>query len=86
MLQRLPGYEKPDLYARRDGGVWNAYIRLTGVHQFYETVRHRPFIRRPLQRQPYGDWEFVVTDPNGYVVVFGGDEDREPDEPAESGG
>lgn len=80
MLQRLPGYEKPDLYDRRDGGVWHAYLRLNGVHRLYETVRLRPFIRRPLQRQPYGDWEFEVVDPNGYVLVFGGDEDLGPDD------
>ncbi len=22
------------------------------------------------RRQPYGDWEFEVKDPNGYVLVF----------------
>jgi catechol 2,3-dioxygenase-like lactoylglutathione lyase family enzyme len=74
MLQRLEGYEKPDLYRRRDGGVWNAYIRMRGVHALYATVRDRPFIRMPLARQPYGDWEFEVVDLNGYVLVFGGDE------------
>jgi len=24
----------------------------------------------PLRKQPYGDWEFEVKDPNGYVLVF----------------
>ncbi len=29
---------------------------------------HRyPATRR---RQPYGDWEFEIKDPNGYVLVF----------------
>ena len=74
MLQRLPEYEKPDLYQRRDGGVWNAYIRMTGVHALYETLRDQPFIKMPLTKQPYGDWEFEVVDLNGYVLVFGGDE------------
>jgi hypothetical protein len=23
-----------------------------------------------LRKQPYGDWEFEVRDPNGYVLVF----------------
>jgi hypothetical protein len=80
MLQRLPEYHKPDLYARRAGGVWDAYIRTSGVHAFYETLRHHPFIKMPLTRQPYGDWEFEVVDLNGYVLVFGGDEalDRAP--------
>ena len=56
------------------GGVWNAYIRMTGVRKLYESVRDRPFIKMTLRRQPYGDWEFEVVDPNGYVLVFGGDE------------
>ena len=24
----------------------------------------------PLEKQFYGDWEFEVKDPNGYVLVF----------------
>ena len=74
MLQRLKGYRKEDVYARRDGGVWNAYIRLTGVAKFYETVKGKSFVRKALEREPYGDWDFEIADLNGYVLVFGGDE------------
>ncbi|MGH7529775.1 MAG: VOC family protein [Gemmatimonadales bacterium] len=74
MLQRMAGYRKPDLYGSRPGGVWDAYIRMRGVHALYETLRDRPFIRMALTKQPYGDWEFEVVDLNGYVLVFGGDE------------
>ena len=74
MLQRLEGYTPPNVYALRPGGVWHVYIRMRGVHRFYDSVRHRPCIKMPLRRQPYGDWEFEVEDLNGYVVVFGGDE------------
>lgn len=74
MLQRMAGYRKPDLYGSRPGGVWDAYIRMRGVHALYETLRHRPFIKMALTKQPYGDWEFEVVDLNGYVLVFGGDE------------
>jgi uncharacterized glyoxalase superfamily protein PhnB len=35
-------------------------------------VRGEAFIRMPLRQQPYGDWEFEVRDPNGYILVFGG--------------
>ena len=31
MLQRIEGYEKPDLYNSRSGGVWDAYFRVEGV-------------------------------------------------------
>ena len=74
MLQRLPGYRKPEMYDRRDGGVWDAYIRLTGVAKLYETVKGKPFVRKTLEREPYGDWDFEIVDLNGYVLVFGGDE------------
>jgi hypothetical protein len=75
MLQRLPGYHKQHLYELRDGGVWDAYIRLKGVKEFHNTVAGQPFVKSPLEKQAHGDWEFLVQDPNGYVLVFGGDED-----------
>lgn len=73
MLLRLADYQKPDLTARRPEGVWDAYIRTQGVHSLYQLVRDQPFIRMPLKHQSYGDWEFEVRDPNGYILVFGGE-------------
>jgi len=73
MLLSLAGYEKPDLSARRPEGLWDAYLRMRGVHALYDVVRSGPFVQMPLKQQPYGDWEFEVRDPNGYVLVFGGE-------------
>jgi uncharacterized glyoxalase superfamily protein PhnB len=70
MLLGLAGYEKPDLTALRPEGVWDTYVRMRGVQAFYATVRDQPFIRMPLKKQPYGDSEFEVRDPNGYILVF----------------
>jgi uncharacterized glyoxalase superfamily protein PhnB len=70
MFQRIEEYVKPDLYAQRAGGVWNAYVRMSGVKEFYESVKDKLDIKMPLRQQPYGDWEFEVRDPNGYVLVF----------------
>ena len=70
MLQRIPGYEKPNVYSTRPGGVWDTYIRMKGVKEFYNQVRERVEILMPLRKQPYGDWEFEVKDLNGYVLVF----------------
>jgi uncharacterized glyoxalase superfamily protein PhnB len=72
MLLRLAGYRKPDLAALRPEGLWDAYIRMRGVQSFYETLGHETFIHMPLKKQFYGDWEFEVRDPNGYILVFGG--------------
>ena len=70
MLQLVEGYEKPNLYEARAGGVWDAYVRMKDVTDFYEDVRDRVKVIVPLCQQPYGDWEFEVRDPNGYVLVF----------------
>ncbi len=72
MLLDLAGYEKPDLRDRRPAGLWDAYIRVDGLHALYQTVEGKPFVQLPLTHQSYGDWEFEVRDPNGYVLVFGG--------------
>ena len=70
MLLNLAGYQKPDLTERRPEGLWDAYIRMQGVHAFYESLRGQSFIKMPLKKQDYGDWEFEVRDPNGYILVF----------------
>jgi hypothetical protein len=69
MLLRLEGYRKPQL--SRPGGAWDAYIRMKDVRQFCDEVRSRIPLRHDLRQQTYGDWEFEVEDPNGYVLVFG---------------
>ena len=73
MLLGLRNYEKPDLSARRSEGLWDAYFRMHGVEALYESVKDKPFVKMPLTRQTYGDIEFEVRDPNGYILVFGGD-------------
>jgi uncharacterized glyoxalase superfamily protein PhnB len=70
MLQRVEGYEKPDLYNSRAGGVWDAYFRIQGANVLFESVRDDTTIIKPLRKQPYGNWEFEVRDPNGYLLVF----------------
>lgn len=75
MLQRLAGYDKPDLYEKRQGGVWDVYLRMKGVRELYQTLSAIDHIRvlESLRRQPYGETEFVIKDPNGYALVFAED-------------
>ncbi len=73
MLLNLADYQKPDLSARRPSGLWDAYFRMSGVAALYETVKGKPFVTMELTRQSYGDLEFELRDPNGYILVFGGD-------------
>ena len=70
MLQRVEGYEKPELYSQRSGGVWDAYIRISNIEELYEQVKDRVSVLMTLRQQPYGDWEFEIKDLNGYVLVF----------------
>ncbi|HEV7398511.1 MAG TPA: VOC family protein [Pyrinomonadaceae bacterium] len=70
MLQYLKDYEKPNIYDRRPGGIWDAYFRMIGVREFYESIRNRLNVMRPLEKMPYPQIEFEVKDPNGYVLVF----------------
>jgi uncharacterized glyoxalase superfamily protein PhnB len=74
MLLSMRDYRKPDLSARRPEGLWDAYIRINGVRGLYDSLSAEPFINMPLKQQPYGDWEFEIRDPNGWVLVFGGAE------------
>lgn len=71
-LQQLAGYQRPDLYHKREGGVWSAYMRTHGIHALYDALRGRAEVTvvQPLHRQPYGESEFEIRDPNGYVLVF----------------
>jgi uncharacterized glyoxalase superfamily protein PhnB len=72
MLQRLEGQQKLEVYRHRPGGVWHAYFRMEGVQALYDQVRARPaaVLLERIKRQPYGDTEFVVADPDGHVLVF----------------
>ena len=71
-LQQLTGYQKPDLYDEREGGVWSAYLRTEGVRTLYEALKERADVTviQPLRRQPYRQTEFEIRDPNGYALVF----------------
>lgn len=71
-LQQLAGYRKPDLYDEREGGVWGAYLHTDGVRALYDTLTKVSGVHvlQPLRRQPYGQTEFEIRDPNGYVLVF----------------
>jgi len=70
MLQQMVGYQKQNLYDLRDGGLWDAYFRIQGVTELFESVKEKLEIVRPLRKQPYGLLEFEIRDLNGYVLVF----------------
>ncbi len=71
MLQRAAGYRKPDLDPLRPGGVWNAYLYVTGVDALHERIKDQVVVRRAPCDQPYDLRELEIADPNGYVLALG---------------
>ena len=70
MLQRLEGFSKANTYEQRAGGTWDAYIRMEGVRELWDAIREKVTVLEEIETQVYGDTEFVIRDPNGYVLVF----------------
>ena len=68
MLLSMKDHRKQEV--SRAGGCWDAYIRMRGVREFYDEVRGKIAVASELIKRPYGDTEFEVRDPNGYVLVF----------------
>jgi uncharacterized glyoxalase superfamily protein PhnB len=67
MLRRQPGYERNPGHRGCD-----LYITTTGqtLRDVYEDLRHRTTIVTELQQMPYGDCEFEIADPDGYIICI----------------
>jgi uncharacterized glyoxalase superfamily protein PhnB len=72
MLQRIDDQAPLDVYRRRGGGVWHVYLRMNGVAALFESLPQNAAVEivEEPHKQPYGDTEFVIRDPNGYLIVF----------------
>jgi hypothetical protein len=46
------------------------FIELTGIEQSYEETTKQVPIVHPLETKWYGVAEFVVADPDGYLITF----------------
>ena len=71
-LQELQGYVKADMYEKRKGGVWNVYLQTDDVRSVFQAVSGHPdvVVVEDLEHRDYGQTEFAIRDPNGYVLVF----------------
>src|SRR4051794_35119176 len=67
MVKRTPG-GRPALPAN----IWDVYLRVGNgrVRQAFADLSAKGVVVRPLQRMPYGDAEFDVRDPDGYVICL----------------
>jgi hypothetical protein len=71
-LQHTDGYIKPDDPAARHRDAWNVCIETDDGQALFDELSNTPdvTIRRGPTRQDYGQIDFEIVDPNGYVLVF----------------
>ena len=62
--------EYPAFQGRALGGTFTMFIELSGIQQSYEELGQRVPIVHPLETKWYGVAEFVVADPDGYLITF----------------
>ena len=71
-LQHQPGYTRPDEPLRHEREAWDLYIETDNVQALYDDFVQMPQVKilRPPCKQEYGQTDFEIVDPNGYVLVF----------------
>jgi Glyoxalase-like domain len=71
-LQHQEGYTRPDEPLRREREAWDLYIETDNVQGLFEDFLQMSGVKiiRGLCEQEYGQTDFEVVDPNGYVLVF----------------
>jgi catechol 2,3-dioxygenase-like lactoylglutathione lyase family enzyme len=62
--------EFPSLKGRPLGGTFTMYIEVTGIERTYEEMKAQIPIAVPLETKWYGVAEFLVADPDGYLITF----------------
>jgi len=63
--------EYPAFRDRPIGGTLTLYIEVQGIKQLYETLGSRVQTVTSLEKKFYGVTEFVIADPDGYLITFG---------------
>jgi len=71
-MQHQPGYTRPDEPLRREREAWDLYVETDNVRALFDDFSQMPEVKilRPPCRQEYGQTDFEIVDPNGYVLVF----------------
>ena len=62
--------EYPAMKDRPLGGTFTMFIEVTGIESMYDELKAQIPIVAPLETKWYGVAEFVVTDPDGYLITF----------------
>lgn len=62
--------EYPDLENLQPGAALTFYIRIPNIKEFYDSIRTRVNIIKPVNETFYGTMEFAMTDVNGFILTF----------------
>lgn len=73
MLQRVDSLteELPIFTGKETGATLTLYISMKDVEGFYHDIKDKVDIVRDLNKTFYGANEFVIKDPNQYIICFG---------------
>jgi catechol 2,3-dioxygenase-like lactoylglutathione lyase family enzyme len=63
--------EYPAFAEKPIGGTLTLYIEVEGIRSLYDALQSRIRILTPLEKKFYGVTEFVIQDPDGYLITFG---------------
>jgi uncharacterized glyoxalase superfamily protein PhnB len=67
------GEELPEI-SRKSGASLLFYIKIKKVRAFFELIKDRVTVLKPLDTTFYGATEFSILDNNNYVLTFAEDE------------
>lgn len=67
------GDELP-IISRQPGGSLLLYIQTSGIRNYFEKIKNKVNVIKPLEKTFYGATEFSIEDNNGYLLTFAEDE------------
>jgi uncharacterized glyoxalase superfamily protein PhnB len=67
------GEELPKI-SRKDGGSLLFYIKLKKIRDYFDLIKDKVTVLKPLETTFYGATEFSIIDNNNYVLTFAEDE------------
>jgi uncharacterized glyoxalase superfamily protein PhnB len=67
------GNELPTI-SRQNGGSLLLYIKLAKIREFFELIKDKVEVVKPIEKTFYGATEFSILDNNNYLLTFAEDE------------
>jgi uncharacterized glyoxalase superfamily protein PhnB len=62
--------EYPELEKHTGGGALTFYIHAEALEGWYEKLKDKVNVIKPLHKTFYGANEFSITDPDGFILTF----------------